>query len=84
MTSHKTKIIREIQKSSLINVSIKRFDIFKKFARRFNKRSKITISRIENDEQNFDFDISLNVVFIDATTFQSLAKFKKKKSKFSR
>ena len=77
----KTKIIREIQKSSLINVSIKRFDIFKKFARRFSRRFKVTISKIENDEQNFDFDISLNVTFIDATIFQSLTKFKKKKKK---
>ena len=78
------KTIREIQKSNLINVSIKKFDLFKKFTRRFNRKSKITIFEHENDEQNFDFDVSLNVVFVDAIAFQSLAKFrKKKKSKHS-
>ena len=76
------KIIREIQKSNLIIVSIKKFDIVKKFTRRFNRRFKITISKIENDDQNFDFDISLNVIFIDATTFQFLTKFKKKNQNF--
>ena len=75
------KIIRETQKSNLINVSIKKFDLFKKFTRRSSRKFKITIFEHENDEQNFDFDASLNVVFIDAIAFQSLTKFKKKKKK---
>ena len=78
----KTKIIREIQKSNLINASIKKFDIIKKFTRRFNRRFKITTFEMKNDDQNFEFDISLNVAFIDATIFQSLIEFKKKSKHF--
>ena len=77
----KVKTIRETQKSNLINVSIKKFDLFKKFTRRFSRKFKITIFEHENDEQNFDFDVSLNVVFVDAIAFQSITKFKKKRKK---
>ena len=75
------KIIREAQKSNLINVSVRRSDLIKKSTRRSNRRFKVSIFDHENDEQNFDFDTSLNVAFIDATTFQSLAKSKEKRKK---
>ena len=77
----KLKIIREAQRSNLINVSVRRFDLIKKFIRRFNRRFKISIFENENDEQNFDSDTSLNVVFINAIAFQSLAEFRERKKK---
>ena len=69
----RAKIIREAQRSNLINVSIKKSDIIKKSIRRSNRRLKATVSKNEDNEQNLDFDAFLNVAFIDATAFQSLA-----------
>ena len=77
----KMKIIREAQESNLINVSMRKSNIIKKFTRRSSKRFKVVVFENENDEQNLDFDASLNIAFIDATAFQSLANFKDKKKK---
>ena len=77
----KIKIIREAQESNLINVSMRKSNIIKKFTRRSSKRFKVVVFENENDEQNLDFDASLNIAFIDATAFQSLANFKDKKKK---
>ena len=75
------KMIRETQKSSLINISIRRSKLIKKFIRRSNNRFKVTIFENEDDEQNFDSNASLNIVFIGAIAFQSLTKFKEKSKK---
>ena len=75
------KIIREIQESNLINVSMRRSNIIKKFTRRSSRRFKVVVFENENDEQNFDFNASLNIAFIDAIAFQSLANFKDKRKK---
>ena len=75
------KIIRETQESNLINVSMRKSNIIKKFIRRSSKRFKIVVFENENDEQNFDFDAFLNIAFIDAIVFQFLTNFKNKKKK---
>ena len=75
----KIKIIREAQESNLINVSMRKSNIIKKSIRWSSKRFKIAVFKNEDDEQNFDFDASLNIAFIDAIAFQSLANFKDKK-----
>ena len=82
----RAKIIREAQKSNLINVSIRKSNIIKKFIRRSSRRFRATVFENDDDEKNFDFDAFLNVAFIDATAFQFLtdSREKKKKSRSSR
>ena len=75
----KTKIIREAQRSNLINVSIRKSNIVKKFIRRSSRRFRATTFENDDDEKNFDFDAFLNVAFIDAIAFQSLANSKERK-----
>ena len=69
----KVKIIREAQRSNLINVSIKKSNIIKKSTRRSSRLFRATIFENDVDEKNLDFDAFLNVAFIDAIAFQSLA-----------
>ena len=77
----RVKIIREAQKSSLLNVSVRRSNLIKKSTRRSSKRFKAEALESKNDEQNLDSDTSLNVVFIDATAFQSLVESKERRKK---
>ena len=73
------KIIRNFQQFTFVKTSVRKSNLIKKSVRRSNQRFKISISDNENDEQNFDFDAFLNVVFIDVVVYQSLTKSKKKK-----
>ena len=77
----RAKIIREAQRSNLINVLIRKSNIIKKFIRRSNRRFKTTIFKNDDDEKNFDFDALLNVAFIDAIAFQFLTNSRKRRKK---
>ena len=75
------KVIRDFQQFTFVKISIRKSNFIKEFTRRSNRRFKVTIFENEDYEQNFDFDASLNVFFIDATIFQFLVKFKKKEKR---
>ena len=75
------KVIRNFQQFTFVKIFIRKSNLVKKFIRRFNRRFKITIFENENYEQNFDFNVFLNVFFIDATIFQFLIESREKEKK---
>ena len=73
----RVKIIRDFQQSTLIETSIRRFDLIKKSTRRSFRSSKSHV--IENDDMKFDIEKSMNIIFIEVVAFQFLANIKSKK-----
>ena len=75
------KIIQNFQQFTFVEIFVRKSNLVKKFARRFSRRFKISIFVNENDEQNFDFDVFLNVVFIDVVVYQFLAESKERRKR---
>ena len=73
----RVKIIRDFQQFTLIEISIRRFDLTKKSIRRSFRSSKSHV--IESDDMRFDIEKSMNIVFIEVVAFQFLADIKNKK-----
>ena len=67
------KVIREFQQSTHMKSSIRRSGLTKKLTRRSSRRPKATILNNEKYEDDLNFDTFLNVFFIGAVAFQSLA-----------